>query len=437
LNVGLRLDTNHQRSPAETMEPIPAFGIPARSFPEATSIPKWQDLAPRVGAAYDVFGNGRTAVKGSIGRYVVQQNSSLSAANAPARRSGLSAFRSWTDSNNDFAPTCDLTNPLANGECGALSNRTLGLPIPSTTYDTDYLEGFGKREYMWQGILGLSHELAPGVGLYANYFNTRYGNFTLTTNRALTPADFLSYCITAPTDTRLGEVSGQPICGLYDVTPAMFGRVDNFVTFASNFGEQIERYSGGDVAISARIGNGGLLQGGVSTGRTVTDNCEIVRNNPQIALNVSGGNASRTSDNFCHVVRPWSSQTQLKIAANYPLPWWGLGVSGTYQNLPGVPQAANLTVTGAQTTLGRLNAATAVALMTPFSSFEDRLNQTDVRFTKTFRVAEARIKGQFDIYNLFNAATVLGVNNTYGANWLRPTAILPARVFKFGAQIDF
>jgi hypothetical protein len=75
--------------------------------------------------------------------------------------------------------------------------------------------------------------------------------------------------------------------------------------------------------------------------------------------------------------------------------------------------------------------------MTPFSSFEDRLNQTDIRFTKTFQMGEARMRGQFDLYNVFNAASVLGVNPTYGANWLRPTAILPARVFKFGAQIDF
>ncbi|MBM3778846.1 MAG: TonB-dependent receptor [Acidimicrobiia bacterium] len=437
LNLGLRVDTNHQQSPAETAEAIPAFGIPARTFPAAKSIPKWRDIAPRAGVAFDLFGTGRTAVKGSFGRYVVQQNSSLSAANAPARRAGLSAVRSWTDANNDFAPNCNLANPLANGECGALSNRTLGLPIPSTTYDTDYLEGFGKREYMWKGMVGLSHELRAGVGVYANYYSTRYGNFTLTTNRALSPADFLTYCITAPTDTRLGSVSGQQVCGLFDVAPAMFGRVDNFVTHSSNFGEQYERYNGMDVSMSARVGNGGLVQGGVSTGRTVTDNCEIVRNNPQIGLAVSGGQGSRSSDRFCHVVRPWSSQTQVKLAANYPLPWWGLGLAGTYQNLPGVPQAANITVTGAQTTLGRLNTATAVALLTPFTMFEERLNQVDIRLTKTLQMAGYRIRGQFDLYNVMNAATVLGVNAAYGANWLRPTSILPARVVKFGAQVDF
>jgi hypothetical protein len=29
------------------------------------------------------------------------------------------------------------------------------------------------------------------------------------------------------------------------------------------------------------------------------------------------------------------------------------------------------------------------------------------------------------------------LNTTYGAAWQRPTAILPGRLIKFGAQLDF
>jgi hypothetical protein len=437
LDVGLRVDHVQQQSPAEVIGAVPAFGIPVRNFPEATNIPNWWDIAPRVGVAYDVFGNGRTAIKGSIGRFVIQQNSTISNANAPANRAGIQATRSWADANGNFVPDCDLTTPLQNGECGRLSNVNLGLPIPSTTYDPEYLEGFDKRGYVWQGLVGLSHELRPGVGLNVSYFNTRYGNFTVTSNRALTPADFIPYCITAPTDPRLGSVSGTQMCGYYDVNPAKFGTVDNFITSASNFGEQSERYDGLEASINARFGAGGLVQGGISTGHTVTDNCAIVRDNPQVPLTVSGGAGSRSTDDFCHVVNDWSAQTQVKMAATYPLPWWGIGVSATYQNLPGIPVSANYTVTGAQASTGRLNAATSIGLLTPFTTFEERVNQTDFRVTKTFRFARYRIKGQADAYNLFNANSILGVNAAYGANWLRPTAVLPARLFKFGVQVDF
>jgi hypothetical protein len=43
----------------------------------------------------------------------------------------------------------------------------------------------------------------------------------------------------------------------------------------------------------------------------------------------------------------------------------------------------------------------------------------------------------FDVYNLFNARTILGVNTRYGPSWLQPTSVLGGRLVKFGAQVDF
>ena len=75
--------------------------------------------------------------------------------------------------------------------------------------------------------------------------------------------------------------------------------------------------------------------------------------------------------------------------------------------------------------------------MTPFTSFESRINQVDVRLSKTIRVGRAHIQGMFDIYNVINASPILSLNTTYGPNWLRPTEILNGRLIKFGAQLDF
>ena len=73
----------------------------------------------------------------------------------------------------------------------------------------------------------------------------------------------------------------------------------------------------------------------------------------------------------------------------------------------------------------------------PFTQFEDRLTQVDVRLTKTVRANRMRLRAMVDIYNLFNANTVLGVNTRYGPSWLQPSEVLAGRLWKFGAQFDF
>jgi hypothetical protein len=258
-----------------------------------------------------------------------------------------------------------------------------------------------------------------------------------TRNLAIGPENFDPYCITAPLDSRLPGGGGNQLCGLYDIRGSAFGAVNNLVTQASHYGKQTEVYNGIDVGINVRFGEGGLFSGGVSTGRTVTDNCFTV-DSPQ-----------QRRPGFCHVVLPWSGQTQVKFAGSYPLPW-NFQVSAVLQNLPGIPIAASFVATNAQIlrSLGRnlgqcgasatCNGTVAIDLIQPNTKFEDRLNQFDLRLTKTLRVGPSRrLRGMFDLYNLFNASTILSENTRYGLSWLRPTAILSGRLIKFGGQFDF
>jgi outer membrane receptor protein involved in Fe transport len=52
-------------------------------------------------------------------------------------------------------------------------------------------------------------------------------------------------------------------------------------------------------------------------------------------------------------------------------------------------------------------------------------------------MGRTRIQGQVNVYNVLNVGPVLAVNTTYGSSWLAPTATLPGRMFKFGAQVDW
>ncbi|MBI2189379.1 MAG: hypothetical protein HYU37_19955, partial [Acidobacteria bacterium] len=191
------------------------------------------------------------------------------------------------------------------------------------------------------------HELRPGLGLNVGYYRTWYGNFSVTQNLAVTPADFDEYCITAPVDPRLRDVSGSQICGLYDVKPAKFGQVNNLITLAKHFGGRTEVYNGFDVSLTGRLPNGAQLSGGISTGQTVIDTCSLNSQPQVIDQSISGFANQPRNSAYCENELPFEGQTQIKIHGVYPLVW-DLAVSATYQDLPGIPVAANYTVTSAQ-----------------------------------------------------------------------------------------
>src|SRR6185436_11430843 len=113
------------------------------------------------------------------------------------------------------------------------------------------------------------------VSVDVGYFRRWYGNFLVTDNRALSAADFDRFSLTAPADARLPGGGGYTVAPLYNVVPAKFSlAADNFVTLSDNFGTQIQHWNGVDVNVNARFASGLVVQGGTSTGRTSTDNCE-------------------------------------------------------------------------------------------------------------------------------------------------------------------
>src|SRR5205823_3292004 len=173
INLGLRFDYFNGYVPAEHVPATPSGWIPERNFAAVHDVPEWFDLNPRVGASYDLFGTGRTALKASLGRYVGQMNANAAAANNPITTSVTSVTRTWIDSNNNFIPDCDLSNFSDNGECTAISNPNFGKNNPlATTYADDVIRGFGVRDYLWDFVTELQHQIGAKVSVMAGYNHT-------------------------------------------------------------------------------------------------------------------------------------------------------------------------------------------------------------------------------------------------------------------------
>ena len=192
---------------------------------------RFQDITPRWGVTWDVFGNGKTAIKYSMGKYLdgVQAGGIYTASNPAAGGRTVNSYnRLWSDTNGDRTVNCDLAIPETapsgglppNGECGGPTggndNNTgrrfgrspdalddLGLAIglgtincgqnePSMsifvrTYCDNYfaaggknlLKGWGVRRYEWQMSIGVQHEVLPRFSAEVTYNRREYGNVTV------------------------------------------------------------------------------------------------------------------------------------------------------------------------------------------------------------------------------------------------------------------
>jgi hypothetical protein len=413
LNIGGRYDHFNAMVPAQSA--AADTWIQARNFAEITNVPNWNDWSVRAAAAYDLFGNGKTALKVNASKYIA------SAAAGYAQIFNGMSFSTQTRAWFDLDSNKSLIDSAGNIQFGEVFGGTSNFGGITSRPDPDLLRG-----HNWEYNVSVQHQLMDRVSVTGGFYRRQFYNLDVTDNTNLAVADWSPFTITAPTDPRLPD-SGTAI-GMYTLNATKVGvPTDNLRTF-SDINTSV--YNGFEVSANARFSKL-LLFGGITTDRRATTTCDE-RDNP---------NSAR----FCDAVPPF--RTVYKMSAAYQLPY-EFQLSGSFLAQPGPSVAANYTVTAAiagRPIIGSTAGATTIGvnLIQPNSVFLDTRKVLDLRLGRTFRFgSRTRVQGFADFFNILNAGTVTRVNEVYGSNpatnaWRTPTAIMDARYVRFGVQMSF
>lgn len=435
------------------------------SFPETQGVDSYNDIVPRVGAALDVFGNGKTAFKFSAGKYlegastgnpVVFYNTNpvlrLPNTNPPFGPMGVQ--RSWTDANGNFRPDCDLSNPNAQDlragggdSCGQITNLAFGTGTLTNSFDSALTSGWGVRPADWGLSVSVQQQLMPRASVEIAYTRRTFSGFTVVDNQVTKASDYTPYSVVAPTDSRLPGGGGYTVGVLYDVVPSLSGQINSLTTLADKYGSETQSFNGVDITVSVRASNSMTVQGGSSTGHNTADACDVRANLPELSAGIGAGLVGSTVSStspYCKV--DYGTLTQLRGLATYTIPHVDVQVSGVYQSKPGALLSANYAVPAATVaqTLGRLPSGNVpnvtVNLIPPGSMYGDRINQLDFRVAKLLRFSGRRAMIALDLYNALNANPILTYNSTFSptsTTWLQPRSILTPRLFRISAEFNF
>jgi hypothetical protein len=424
LSPGVRLELFNTFVPAQA-SPAGRF-VPFRQFDKIENLPNWRDVAPRLGAVYDVTGSGRTAIKGHIGKYM-QAFSTVGFAAVYNPMVIASDRRTWSDLNRD-----DIAQDI---EIGPVNTPFNVSGVSNRTPDPDI-----KRPYQWETSLGVQREIITGISVSAGWVHRDFKRIFWTDNILLSASDYTVVNVPNP-------LNAAEMIAVYNLNPAKRGLVQQV---DKNSDVNTRTYNGVDFGFSARIG-GGNIYGGVTVGRQLTSFCEV-----------DDPNSLRYCD-LRDLDIPYSSQ--FKLAGSYPLPA-GIQLSGSWQGYPGtvggtarqdsvydpalnrIPDNSlnvNYNVTtaiiraagGANSAVTLTQPSVTVPLLVPGTKYLDRWNQVDVRLAKKFQVRKVKLQGQFDMFNVLNGSNILSTNEAFGSTLDRPTAILQGRLFAVGMQVNF
>jgi hypothetical protein len=465
---------------ATSYAPVELNGTTNTSFlnPTPVTIEKtpgvdaYNDITPRVGVAYDLFGDGRTALKFNWGRYLAYaaNDSPYTSTNPGATIVRTVNNRGWTDANGNYVVDCNLLNPDLNGECNAETSnernfgklgtetQVCGEPGVSACGDS-VLSGWGVRPGDTQYTGTIQQQVFPRVSADFSFTHRTFHGFFITDNlnrhagRSFDGdvlGSYETYTVNAPVDPRLPDGGGYPITVYVPTPTANAVAATNYLVREETFGEPRDsHWDGAEYNVNARLVGGLRMSLGASTGRGVVNTCATIQK-------YAGTNPATNGPDprNCNNVEDW--QTSIRGLASYTLPKVDVLVSATVRSTPPVMIATVNwqvpTATVITPLLGHAPAGSTATTNIPLSDNDHRFyvggrrTTVDMRLAKIIRLKGTRADIGVDLNNALNTNYPTQYNGTYiydtdntprPNGFLTPNAIYNPRFVRFNFTLNY
>jgi Carboxypeptidase regulatory-like domain len=400
LNPGVRYERFVMSIPAQS---APAgTWVPARDFASQDGIVNWNTVSPRLGASWDVNGDGRTALKGGVSRYDRLEGIAII---QPLNQRFI-AFQvcPWTDANNDLvAQVSEIAMPRCTGSLQpSLGNVDANL----------------KRPHQWEYTAMVQRQLGATTSVSVGYYGRQFGDLYTTVNAAVPSSSYTPVVIPNP-------LTQQPLT-VYNQEPATRTSVRNVVTTIPSLNQH---YNGIEFQVNTRLSRATVF-GGFTIGRDSGDQdtasscsgCGSDFNNPNNLINNNGAIG-------------FDSTYQIRGGWTYRLPY-DVQFSGSVREATGLPQSRTYTIT--TSIVPGLTQVTQNVQVAPRGDFRYAWqNLVDIRFVKVVKAGTLRLEPTVDVFNLFNDSAVTSAVTTVGSSLGRPSAIVMGRLVRIGGRIAF
>lgn len=408
LSLGVRYDRNNGY--------VPASSRAAGMFAEAASFPRaqfaiWNSFAPRLHFSYDVTGRGRTAIKGGWGRFNrMRFTTEISQANANDR---FETTYTWRDLNGDR-----LWTPSQVGEVNldtrgpdfvSLVSRSGAPRIPNPDEEQPTVDEFS---------LNLEHELFENLSVRLTGVHTTERNLRRLLN-PYRPYSSFSIPVTGPDPGPDGArgTADDPgrLVTYFEYPVALRGPQFEANTPVTDPG-LTNTYRAFEVTVHKRSSRNWQLMATYGT---------AWKNQPLLDLTPLDPNSEIFA---ARNVRDWYG----KIGASYRFTRLGLLASTNFTSVNGELTARTALFTGG---------VTIPSVTLPVERFgslrRPNIYLLDLRLQKELTLGTHKISARADLFNSLNANAVRTNTVQSGANYLRPTAIMPGRIAVFGLTYAF
>jgi hypothetical protein len=430
LNAGLRVE----RFKGQISDQQVAAGrfVEARTFSKTSCMPCWWDFAPRFGVSYDLFGNARTALKGTINKYMAGQTLSYARRYNPLALQ--SDTRDWQDLNGD--------DTAQENEIGPSNNLAFGLPVFSFRPGPDGVN----REYDIETSLAVQHELTRGLSVSGSWFRRSTYNQRRTDNLLVSSADYFPVNVINPLD-------GSTLT-VYNLNPNKRGQLDRIDGNSTDGDLRSRTYNGFEIGMNGRL-HGAQFFGGWTFDRLLSTECDAI-DNPNFYQGYAATTNVAMHSGWCDESNlDMPLRHEFKLSGSYTFPY-DIQVNAALQSYAGPARGTYMQITTSTRypagcvgcPVGQLvipNLVTApgtptsmnIALLAPGTDYYGRLNQLDLGFRKLFRFGRYQYSAQADLFNFTNNGYVKSETLLYGTALGRPTSNLQPRTLRLAMQMRF